>query len=129
MDREIAREHLARQSLRWDAGYCIVMGAVAAVLFAPLASALDAPKFLVALGGLATVAWGAFVARLAGASSWRNVTVLVVAANVAAAGALAAVGLIAEVEPAVRVVLLGVAVQVAGFAAIQAHALWSPFVR
>ena len=124
-----SRESLARQSLRWDAGYCVVMGAAAAVLAAPLASALDMATPLVLVGGIAAAVWGGFVARLAGASSWRTVTVIVVAANLMAAGALAGIGLVADLAAPVRVVLLGVALQVGGFAAIQAHALWSPFVR
>ena len=107
----------------------MVMGAALAVFFSPLASALGAESPIIAIGGVAVVAWGGLVARLSIGAPWRRITALVIAANLAATVALMTIGLLADVDPAVRVVLMGIAVQVGAFAALQAHALWSPFVR
>lgn len=130
MDRNTStRETLARQSLRWDAGYCMTMGAALAVFFAPIATAVEAPKPLIAIGGVATVVWGGLIARMSLGSPWRRITTLVAAVNLAATAALAVVAVVTDIQPVARVLLLGVALQVFAFAAIQAHALWSPLVR
>jgi hypothetical protein len=105
------------------------MGALLAVFFAPISDALDAPRSLVVIGGVAVVVWGGLVARMSVATAWRPITIWIVAANLVAASSLAGIGLQAEVDPAVRVLLIGVGAQVFAFAALQAHALWSPFVR
>lgn len=123
MDR---RERLARSALRWNAGYCMTMGAAAALAFRPVAAAVEAPRPLIAMGGLATVVWGGLVGRLAIAPWWRPVTMLVVAVDLAAAATLAGVVLFADLGPAADVVVVGIAIQVFAFAAVQAHALWSP---
>ena len=53
----------------------------------------------------------------------------VTVSNIAGAAVLALVAAGAEVAPAARVVIAGIGFQVFLFAALQAHALWSPFVR
>jgi hypothetical protein len=86
-------------------------------------------KVVVAIGGVATLVWGGIVARMSLGGPWRRITAFVTVTNAAAAGVLTIIVLAADVGPAAAVVLLGAALQVVAFAAIQAHALWSPFVR
>lgn len=123
------RETLARQSLRWDAGYCIVMGAAMAVFFSPIAAAVMAPKPLIAIGGVATAAWGGMVVRMSFGGPWRRITAYVVVVNLAATAALTLLAALGDLDTAGRVVLGSIAIQVLGLAAVQAHALWSPFGR
>lgn len=120
---------MARSAMRWDAGYCIVMGAALAVMFRPIAETLTAPKPLIAIGGIATAGWGGLVARFSVAAPWRRVTTFVVVANLAAVGAASVVMVAADLDTPARVLLGGLSLQVLGFAAVLAHALWSPLVR
>lgn len=99
------------------------MGLAAILWFIPLAGALDAPRPIVALGGIVGVIWAGFVAIFSRVPSWRTATALVAVANAAAASALIAVVALTQGPPARTVLLSGLAIQVLGFAAVQIRAL------
>lgn len=97
--------------------------------FRPVASAIEAPRMVVALTGTSTIVWAGLVWVVSRVPSWRTATALVVAANLAAVAALVVTLLASEASDARTVVLGIIAAQVFAFAAVQAHALWSPFGR
>jgi hypothetical protein len=105
------------------------MGVLALIGFRPLASAIDASRPLVLTAGGAAMLWAGLVWVLSRVPSWRPATALVVVANLAAVAALAVTLLATDASDGRTVVLGIVAAQVFVFAAVQAHALWSPFGR
>jgi hypothetical protein len=105
------------------------MGVATAAAFRPVAEVLEASSVLVALIGMGAVVWGGFVWVAARVPSWRTATTFVVVVNLAIVAAIAVV-LMGVGGPTGRTVVFGaIGIQVFGFAAIQAHALWSPFGR
>lgn len=121
------RESLAVQALRWNAGYCMVMATGAAVFAPDLGDGLGIASRSVVIGAGATFLWGAGLLRFGGGTRWRPVTIAAVAANLAVAASLAAISLGAEADSVRAIVAAGGALQVCAFAAVQAHALWTPF--
>jgi hypothetical protein len=122
-------ERLARISLIWDAGHCVVTGLAITIAFHPVAVALQAPRPAIGLIGLLTVAWGVAVGFMSGADRWRSVTTLAVAVNLSVTAAIGAMVLTMSLPDGGEALLLVIAAQVFAFAAIEAHALWSPFGR
>jgi hypothetical protein len=118
----VTGETLGRRLLRLDAAYCAVAGLVAAVAFAPLSEVLAAPRTFVVAAGLAALAWAVFLRHLARRTHWRTPVGVVAAANLLAAGAIAALAF-ATPQLAGRLLLGAVAIEVAAFAAGQLAAL------
>lgn len=123
------RESLAVQALRWNAGYSMVMATGAAVFAPHVGDGLGITPRWVVVGAGATFLWGAALLRFGGGTRWRPMTVAAVVANLAAAATLAAASLAAEAGSGREIVAAGGALQVFAFAAVQGHALWSPFGR
>ena len=115
-------EELGRRLLRLDAVYCAGAGAIALVLFSPLARLLDAPAPLLAALGILTVGWAWVLLRLAARSDWRRVLTAVASANGLAAAAVLALGMLVPGTTG-RLLLAAVAVEVAALAAGQIAAL------
>ena len=113
-------ETLGRRLLRLDAAYCAAAGLIA--VFAPLSELLAAPHALLVVGGAVAVAWALLLHRLARRTHWRTPLVVVAAANVLAAGAIAALAF-ATPQLAGQLLLAAVAIEVAAFAAGQLTAL------
>lgn len=74
-------ESAARNSLRSDGRFCIVVGVVLAFASRVVAEPLGLPTWLTLVAGLATVAWGMFVSRLARVSEWVNAVTVVAGVN------------------------------------------------
>jgi hypothetical protein len=125
----LARQSLRCQSLRWDAGYCTITGLALGATMAPLSEAIDVAAAWIVVAGLLTVAWGIAIRWMAHHDAWFRWTVAVLLANVGAAAGLLGATLAAGLTPGIQGLFWIVAAQVFGFAALQAHALWSPFVR
>ena len=115
-------ETLGRRLLMLDAAYCAVAGLIAVAAVAPLAELLAAPRALLVVAGIGAVAWAFLLHRLARRTDWRAPVAVVAAANLLAAGAIAALAF-ATPELAGRLLLAAVAVEVAAFAAGQLAAL------
>jgi hypothetical protein len=111
-------ERRARRSLLLDAAYCAVAGILALALAEPLGRLFDVPGLVPAAMGAATLVWAAALTAVARRAGWRRATALVAVANVAAS---VGVGVLAYLSPglAARLLLAAVAVEVAGFAAVQ----------
>jgi hypothetical protein len=115
-------ETLGRRLLQLDAAYCAAAGLIAIVAFAPLADLLAAPEALLVGAGVATLVWALIVHRLARLADWRAPVAAVAAANLAGAGAIAALAL-GTPRLAGQLLLAAVAVEVAAFAGTQFVAL------
>lgn len=115
--------------MRWDAGYCLVMGSVAVIAFRPVAEVIGAPRFLVAILGLGVLFWSGFVYLLSRVPSWRTATTIVMIGNLVAVGILLLGVILRSRSTASEVLLIGIALQVFGFAAVQMRALWLPAGR
>ena len=63
-------EQAARESLRRDGLFCVVVGSVVAVASPSLAGPLGTPLWLTVLVGLASAAWGVWLVRLARSEKW-----------------------------------------------------------
>lgn len=118
----MTREELGRRSLIADALFCVAAGATAIGLSRPVARTLRAPEAFVSGTGVAAITWAGLVAALATRSKWRSSVRLVAIANLAASTGLVSVAVLHGNERA-KLLLAGVGVEVAGFAAVQAHAL------
>ena len=129
VDHHWLMERLARSALRWDAGYCGLLGAATVVFVSPIARVIDVSRLIVIITGIGAALWGGFVWIVARIPSWRTGTAVVVIANVAATALILFVMVVVDGPTARSVVLGGVGIQVFAFAAVQAHALWSPFGR
>ncbi|MGH3111617.1 MAG: hypothetical protein ACRDQT_11960 [Gaiellaceae bacterium] len=115
-------ETLGRRLLRLDAAYCTAAGVIAVAAFAPLSNLLAAPQTLLVVAGVAALVWALFLHKLAHRTAWRTPVAVVAAANLLAAGAIAALAF-ATPQLAGRLMLGAVAAEVAGFAAGQLAAL------
>jgi len=118
----VTGETLGRRLLRLDAAYCAAAGLIAVATFAPLSELLAAPQALLVVAGVAAILWALFLHRLARRTAWRTPVAVVAAANLLAAGAIAALAF-ATPQLAGRLLLAAVAVEVAAFAAGQLAAL------
>jgi hypothetical protein len=115
-------EALGRRLLRLDAAYCAGAGAIALLLFSPLARLLDAPEPVPAVAGALTIGWAYVLLRLAARSDWRRAVTVVALANVVAAAAILALGAVVSATLG-RLLLAAVAMEVAALAAGQVVAL------
>jgi len=115
-------ELLGRRLLRLDALYCAAAGAIALLLFAPLAELFGTPRLVPIVAGVATLAWALVVHRLATSPAWREPITMVAGANVVAAAAIATLAIL-QPAAAARLLLAAVAIEVAAFAAAQFAAL------
>ncbi len=93
-DPEIGRlvgvtEQAARASLRADGRFCVAVGTVIALAATALAEPLGMPVWLTVLVGLASVAWGVWVFRLARSERWVTAITVVAVANFVAGIGLA----------------------------------------
>jgi hypothetical protein len=116
----VGLETRARRSLRLDAAYCAGAGVLALALAAPVGRLFHVPTTVPAAIGVATLVWAGALFVLARRRDWRRPTAVVAAAN---AFASLVVGGLAIVAPAAagRLLLAGVALEVAAFAAVQAR--------
>jgi hypothetical protein len=101
-----------------DAVYCGAAGVLAVVLAAPLGKLFEIPTAVLWVAGVATVGWALLLAVLARREQWWSPLLLVGAANTLAAAAIAVSALVVA-APGARLLLVAVAVEVAGFAAVQ----------
>jgi len=115
-------ELVARRWLRIDAFYCAAAGGLALALCVPLAHLFNIPLEAVVGVGAATILWALLLAHLARRRDWRQPLWLVAAANAFASAGLAVLAALAP-EAAPRLLLAAVAVEVAGFAAVQVRML------
>jgi len=115
-------ERLGRAALGLDAIYCVGAGTTAVLARRRLGSALGFDPALVAVAGAATVVWSGGVAAAARRQRWRQYVAAVAVANVVAATALG-VGATTRPSRSGRALLSAVAVEVAGFAAVQTRSL------
>jgi hypothetical protein len=118
----VTGETLGRRLLRLDAAYCAAAGLTAVTAFAPLSELLAAPQALLVVAGAVAVAWAVLLHRLARRTHWRAPVAVVAAANLLAAGAIAALAFATPLL-AGRLLLAAVAIEVAAFAAGQLTAL------
>ena len=115
-------ETLGRRLLLLDAIYCAGAGAVALVLFAPLAGLLETARVVPLVAGAATLVWAFLLFRLAQRSDWRRPVAAVSGANAAAAAGLAVLAVLSP-DVAGGLLLAAVAIEVAAFAGAQAVAV------
>lgn len=115
-------DRLARISLRIDAVYCLVIGALVAIV-SPFAGSLVGLPIILLVGiGMATSGWGVYVWLLVMRHPIRTSARFVMSANIAVTCLLAVTGLVAGTT----VLALGafvLAVDVAAFAVSQGVAL------
>lgn len=113
---------VGRVSLRLDAAYCAVAAVLVVAFAGPLAGLFAVPVWvLVAVAG-GTAAWAAALWHAAGRVVVRPWLVTVLAANVVAAGAVAALAM-SRPAGAFALLLGAVSAEVAAFAVSQAVAL------
>jgi hypothetical protein len=105
-----------------DAFYCAAAGVITLSLSGPLARLFEVPAAMVAGIGMVTVVWAWLLLRLARRQTWRRPLRLVAAANAAASMGVALLAVLAPATPA-RLLLIGVAVEVAAFATVQLRTL------
>lgn len=122
MTRYADGERIGRRSLRWDAVYCVVLGAAVLVAAPWVGSGVALPVPVIAGVGAAVIVWAGLVVGLLRRLPLRMALRIVMVANVVAAVAVASVSVAAATGFAILVVL-AVAVEVALFAASQAAAL------
>ena len=80
-------EQAARASLRADGRFCVIVGTVIVLASTALAEPLGIPVWLTVLAGLASIAWGVWVFRLARSERWVTaITVVAVSNSVAGIG-------------------------------------------
>lgn len=115
-------EALGRRLLRLDAAYCAAAGLITVAAFGPLSSLLAAPQALLVVAGVAALAWAVVLRHLARRTHWRSPVAVVAAANLLAAGAIAALAF-ATPELAGQLLLAAVAIEVTALAAGQIAAL------
>ncbi|ARU50676.1 putative membrane protein YkgB [Cellulosimicrobium cellulans] len=115
-------DRLGLLSLRLDAAYCLVLGAVVAALAPSWAPALGVPVPVVAGIGVAVVLWAAVVAWMTARLRLRVALRTVMVANVVAAAAVAAFSA-TTAGALVLLAVLAVAADVGLFAGSQAVAL------
>ena len=109
-------------SLRIDAIYCVTLGAAVAIAAPQIASVVPLPAVVIAVIGLAVVAWAGTVAWMAAHLPLRLALLTVMIANLVAATAIAAFS-IAAAGVLVLLTILAIATDVAAFAGSQALAL------
>jgi hypothetical protein len=113
---------LGRLALTADAAYC-ALAAVSLVTFAsPLSEGLDVPIEGIVLAAVGTASWAVTLRIVARRGALRPWLIGVLAANIVAVGLI---GALAAFRPpdALSVLLVAVALEVAGFAVVQASAL------
>ncbi|MGY4642496.1 hypothetical protein [Cellulomonas sp. URHB0016] len=109
-------------SLRMDALYCAVLGAVLVVAARSVAPVVSLPAPVVGAVGGAVVIWGAAVAWMAASVSLRAALRVVTVANLVAAAGITAFSITAA-GVLVLLSVLAIALDVAAFGASQALAL------
>lgn len=120
--RRIDGERLGHWSLRLDAGYCAVLGAVTAIFAGRIAESATLPPIVVAIVGCAVIGWAGGLLWMIGNLKLRLALRLVMVANVFASIAVLAVSATAATL-LLAVTIVAVAVDVALFAVSQAIAL------
>lgn len=115
-------ERLGRLSLRIDAVYCLVVGLAVAISAPFLTPAVALPAPLMVAIGVAVVVWAGLVERMRARLPLARALRIVLAGNIAATLAVAAVSVTGAALVAV-LVILSVAVDIALFAGSQAIAL------
>ena len=120
--RRIDGDRLGRWSLRLDAAYCAVLGALVAVGCGQIANAVAFPPLVIAAAGVTVVVWAGGILWMLSRLPLRLALRLVMTANILAA---VAVGFVSGAAATALIVLavLAVAVDIALFAASQAVAL------
>jgi len=108
---------LSRSALRWDAAYCVLIGALTVMFAAPLAGHLGLPAWLVALAGFGVIAWAGIVWGMARGDEWWGPTAMVAGSNLLVF-VLLIVWAFGTSGPAGAVLGL-IAAQVLAFAAVQ----------
>ena len=109
-------------SLRLDAAYCAVLGALVALFAERIAEAIAAPQLAIAVAGLLTVTWAGAILWMGARLPLRPALRFVMVANLFAAGAVGIVST-AAVSGLVAIAVIAVATDVLLFAASQAIAL------
>jgi hypothetical protein len=82
-------EDLARRSLRWDAAYFALAGALSVSFAAPLGDHLGIPAWLAAITGFGILTWAVLVWGFARSDEWWGPSALVAGANLVAFTGLA----------------------------------------
>lgn len=119
------RRQLGRLSLRLDAAYCGLAALLLLVFAGPAATRLGVPAWVILVAAVGTAGWAVVLRHLADRTRLRPWLIVVLTANVVAAGLIA---ILAATRPydVFTVLLAAVAVEVAAFAASQAAALRQP---
>ncbi len=120
--RRINGENFGRWSLRLDAAYCTVLGAVVAVFSGQIAEGVRLPSLLIAAVGIAVMVWAGGIVWMLARLPLRSALRLVMIANILAS---VAVGFASATAATLLIVLavVTVAIDIALFAMSQAVAL------
>jgi hypothetical protein len=121
-DECMSGEHLANLSLRLDAIYCLIVGVVVAAASSWASTAAEVPQALLLAMGGTTATWGILVWWLASRQPPQPSLRWVMGANIAASGALAVTGTVADAS-ALALGALVLSVDVGAFAVSQGIAL------
>jgi hypothetical protein len=116
---------VGRVSLRLDAAYCALAAALVLAFAGPLAGLFAVPVWVVVAVAAGTAGWAGALWHAAGRAEVRPWLAGVLAANVAAAGVIAALA-VSRPHDAFALLLAAVSVEVAAFAVSQAVALRRP---
>lgn len=115
-------ERLGTISLRLDAVYCLILGAIVAASSTVIATVVDLPALVILLAGLAVMGWAGLVEWMRSRLDLRVALRWVLIANVVATLAVALVSMTAATVLAV-LAILAISVDIALFAGSQALAL------
>ncbi|MGB3698102.1 MAG: hypothetical protein WBA05_11780 [Gordonia sp. (in: high G+C Gram-positive bacteria)] len=115
-------DRMGRLSLRLDAAYCTLLGVGVAIAAPTIATSLPLPVWVFVATGAAVVLWADLILIMLARLDLRSALLLVMVANLLAAGAVAVVSALGATLLVIAAVL-AVAVDVALFAGSQALAV------